>query len=135
MSLDTDRVILTPIRQNRGTTSVGTRGHHHQNEQENFEDLRSHRPDGQAYPEEDMRSMIHNLDNEEFKEEGIRGLKHDRSLGDELTERSVLGPASFKIPKNAEEFVVPALGLKKPIDFNTVGDDDFNQGVVGLSPD
>ena len=81
-----------------------------------------------------MRSMIHNLDNEEFKEEGIRGLKHDRSLGDELTE-SVLGPASFKIPKNAEEFVVPALGLKKPIDFNTVGDDDFNQGVVGLSPD
>ena len=73
-----------------------------------------------------MRSMIHPLDNEEFKEEGARVLKNDRSLRDDLTDRSGLGHASVKIPKNAEEFVVPALGLKKPIDFNTVGDDDFN---------
>lgn len=27
-----------------------------------------------------------------------------------------------------EEQVVPALGMKKPIDFNTVGDDDFDTG-------
>jgi hypothetical protein len=27
-----------------------------------------------------------------------------------------------------EDLVVPALGMKKPIDFNTVGDDDYDGG-------
>lgn len=33
-----------------------------------------------------------------------------------------------RLPRNAEELVVPAHGLKKPIDFNLVGEDDFNGG-------
>lgn len=74
--------------------------------------------------------MIPPGDNEEFKEEAItRTLKPDRSLlRDDLTDKSGLIQASFKGPKNTEESVVPALGLRKPIDFNTVGDDDFNAG-------
>lgn len=30
--------------------------------------------------------------------------------------------------KGNEEIIVPAHGLKKPIDFNTVGDDDYDNG-------
>jgi hypothetical protein len=100
---------------------------HHHGDHENFEDLRSRGPDGQQYPDEDMRSMIPPADNEEFKDDMPRGMKHDL-LRDDLTDRSGLPYASFKAPKNAEESVVPAHGLKKPIDFNTVTDDDFNGG-------
>jgi len=32
-----------------------------------------------------------------------------------------------------EELIVPAHGLKKPIDFNTVGDDDFDGGNGGAA--
>jgi hypothetical protein len=45
---------------------------------------------------------------------------------DDYTERSVI----HRKPKNAEEAVVPAHNLKKPIDFNTVGDNDFNGGAA-----
>ena len=34
---------------------------------------------------------------------------------------------SLKTVSN-EEMIVPALSMKKPIDFNTVGDDDFDPG-------
>ena len=40
---------------------------------------------------------------------------------DDYTERSMI----MKMPRNNEDAVVPAHGLKKPIDFNTVGDEDF----------
>ena len=46
---------------------------------------------------------------------------NNRSM-QELTERSSI---LKKNPKNAEEAVVPAHGLKRPIDFNTVGEDQF----------
>jgi hypothetical protein len=34
----------------------------------------------------------------------------------------------MKMPKNAEDIIVPALHMKKPIDFNTVGDNDYDGG-------
>ena len=75
-----------------------------------------------------MRSMIPPHGDEEFKDD--RHLRPDKSLlRDDLTDRSGMPYASFKIPKNAEEAVVPAHGLKKPIDFNTGKDDDFDGGA------
>jgi len=35
---------------------------------------------------------------------------------------------SMRLPKNAEELVVPAHNLKKPIDFNTVTEEAFQGG-------
>ena len=61
---------------------------------------------------------------EESKDE-IRGIKenvNNRSFKEDYTERSI----AQRLPKNAEEFVVPAHNMKKPIDFNTVGEEDFN---------
>ncbi len=69
-------------------------------------------------------------DQEEFKEGDRRN--NDRSFREDFTDRSVVqnnNYNSFKAPKNAEEAVVPALGMKKPIDFNTVDDNDFNTGA------
>ena len=39
---------------------------------------------------------------------------------------------SIKTQSN-EEQVVPALGMKKPIDFNTVGEEDLDGGLGGKS--
>ena len=36
-----------------------------------------------------------------------------------------MGSMKNKKPKNAEDLVVPAHNLKKPIDFNLVNDKDF----------
>lgn len=44
---------------------------------------------------------------------------------DNQTERSVI----IKQPKNSEDTVVPALNMKKEIDFNTVQESDFNGGA------
>jgi hypothetical protein len=48
--------------------------------------------------------------------------------GDEFNDN--ISIKSRVLPKNAEELIVPALNLKKPIDFNTVGDNDFNGGGI-----
>lgn len=37
---------------------------------------------------------------------------------------------SFKTMLSNDDEVVPALGMKKPIDFNTVGDDDLPGGNI-----
>jgi hypothetical protein len=61
---------------------------------------------------DDMRNFKENINNRSFK---------DDQYNDAISVKS-------RLPKNAEELVVPAHGLKKPIDFNLVGEDDFNGG-------
>lgn len=54
-------------------------------------------------------------------------MQHNKSLKeirDDVTERS-----HFRLPKNAEDAIVPAHNMKKPIDFNTVGEDQYNGGA------
>ena len=38
-----------------------------------------------------------------------------------------------RVAKNAEDVIVPAHNLKKPIDFNLVDDQDFSGGIGGAS--
>ena len=59
---------------------------------------------------EDSRAYKENVQNKSFK--------------DDQTEKSYYN----KKPKNAEESVVPALNLKLPIDFNTIGEEAFDGG-------
>ena len=81
------------------------------------------------YGQEDDKGEFDPL--EESKED-MRGFKENRSYRgfDEQTERS-----AYNKPKNAEDLVVPAHGMKKPIDFNTVGDEDFDGGPAGQEED
>jgi len=38
--------------------------------------------------------------------------------------------AALRMPRNTEDSVVPAHNLKNPIDFATVGEDQFKGGAV-----
>ena len=94
--------------------------------------------------DDDMRSM-HPLDtqpNEEYKDDGAGGkflqVNNNKSfksgngaqqnfIDDSYTERSMRGGGGnlAMSMRGNEEIIVPAHNMKKPIDFNTVDDQDF----------
>lgn len=70
--------------------------------------------------EEEQRSMggrHHHDDLEESKD-----TLNNRSFRDDHYDNI---PVKNRVAKNSEDLIVPAHNLKKPIDFNLVGDDDF----------
>lgn len=129
MTLDTDRIILTPIKQSRGMTRAGMRFH---NDNENFEDFRSRQGGG----EDEMRSQyMPTGDNEEFKDDPhqqhqlnkFEQMTDNRSFKEnQITDRSLIP----RQQRNNEDLIVPAHNLKKPIDFNTVNDKDFGSSAI-----
>lgn len=70
--------------------------------------------------QDDYEESKENMHNRSFKEEQY--LQQQQ----QAAQQEMINANKAKIPRNAEELVVPAHNLKKPIDFNLVGDDDYN---------
>ena len=134
MTLDTDRVILTPIKQTRGGARSKLMSMAYQAPEADGDDFRRNTQNNSKYLDEDQRSMDPETQaHEEFKDDGqvSQAYLNNRSFRleqDGYDDRKSAAQNNLRFTGNNEELVVPAHNLKKPIDFNTVGDQDFGLG-------